>query len=175
MTLEIGAESVPVDAPSVVHSANPAYPPSRTKGLIPFRPGESGNPSGLTKDGKSPKAQALASALQDELMQSGGMSALAKRWVQLAKKGNSTALAAILERLYPVEKDGGEGRQILTGIKLELSAGKTTATIMTALDAQNGAMPAIIEACPSPTSQTTSSSDPNSAPPSPSPDTSRSE
>jgi hypothetical protein len=93
-----------------------------TRGLRPPWPkGVSGNPSGLTKDGKSPKGQALRASLHDELMRSGGMPALAKRWIALAKKGNATALAAILERLDPVEKDPMAGRIILQGIKLELS------------------------------------------------------
>lgn len=107
----------------MVDGAIDKYPPSRTRGLRPpWSKGASGNPSGLTKDGRAPKVAKLEASLLDELERSGGMQALAKRWVMLAKKGNSTALSAILERLYPVpQEDKQAGRVVLEGLRLELT------------------------------------------------------
>ena len=97
-----------------------------------WRSGQSGNPSGLTKDGRPPKVAKLEASLLDELERSGGMQALAKRWVMLAKKGNSTALSAILERLYPVpQEDKQAGRVVLEGLRLELThTGGAQVTVM---------------------------------------------
>ena len=59
------------------------------------------------------------------------MQALAKKWIALAKKGNATALASILERLDPIPKDDpSAGRIVLEGLKLELTPGGATVTTM---------------------------------------------
>lgn len=106
--------------------------PNSLRNLIPFTPGHSGNPSGLRKDGSSPKGSALRNALTDEIMRSGGMSAVAKRWVSLAKKGHAGAFQAILDRLDPIEKDSTQGKTILEGLKLELTAGGASLTMLSA-------------------------------------------
>lgn len=107
----------------------------------PWAPGESGNRWGTAADGTGSKDHAIKAHLRAKLEQRSGKRTWAQRvvdgWVEAAARGDAAARRDILERLYPVEKEGGEGRQILTGIKLELSEGKTTATLIAALDAQN--------------------------------------
>lgn len=123
------AVTTPVDAPSVKHGGNPAYPPSRLRGLMPpWRPGVSGNPSGLSSDGKGTKSHAIEARLLAQLGAPSGKRStktwserIVDGWLKAAAKGDPAARRDILERLYPVPKDAQQGRQILEGLKLELT------------------------------------------------------
>jgi len=97
------------------------HPNSRANLRPAWRSGESGNPRGLTSDGKNTKVAKLEASLQAKLAKPGAMDALAAAWVKQAMKGSSAHLQMILDRLYPVDKkDGNAGRVILQGIRLEL-------------------------------------------------------
>ena len=65
----------------------------------PFKPGESGNPKGRTP-GTRCKATMAAQALLD-----GESEALTRKVVELALKGDLTALRLCLERIVPPRKD----------------------------------------------------------------------
>lgn len=108
----------------------------------PWAPGESGNRWGTAADGTGSKDHAIKAHLRAKLEQRSGKRTWAQRvvdgWVEAAARGDAAARRDILERLYPVEKDAGADRPLLTGIKLELSAGKASATIIQAVEAQNG-------------------------------------
>lgn len=95
----------------------------------PWRPGLSGNPSGLTKDGQAPKVAKLRASLLERLERSGTMDRLAARWLSLAMRGSYPHLQAILERIDPIEKDQDQGKTILQGLKLEITAGGASLTM----------------------------------------------
>lgn len=120
------AVGTPVATPCVKHTACAGrvclYPPKRLANLRPWPRGTSGNPSGLTKDGEAPKVAKLRASLLAHLAKPGGMDRLAKKWLTMAMKGSYPHLAAILERLDPIEKDSGQQREVLRGITLELTA-----------------------------------------------------
>lgn len=124
---------------ATVHEAEPdqdtseAFPakrrmhPNSLANLAPrFAPGVSGNPSGLTKDGEAPKVAKLRASLLAHLAKPGGMDRLAKKWLTMAMKGSYPHLAAILERLDPIEKDTGQqGKTVLQGLRLDFADGST--------------------------------------------------
>ena len=59
------------------------------------------------------------------------MERVAARWLSLAMKGSYPHLAAILDRLDPIEKDSGQGKEVLRGITLELTAQDGSSTSIT--------------------------------------------
>jgi len=87
----------------------------------PFKPGESGNPKGRTP-GTRCKATLAAQALLD-----GEAEALTRKAVQLALKGDLTALRLCLERIIPPRKD--------TPVKVKLPAMETAADLTEAMSA----------------------------------------
>lgn len=96
-------------------------------------PGQSGNASGLTKDGRPTKSAPVSKALLERL-EGKPTTRMVDRWVKDAidhKDGHvrAKARAQILERLYPVVDDPTSGKTILEGLKLELSPGKASLTI----------------------------------------------
>jgi|SRR5688572_26809579 len=143
---ETSAEADSGAKPSEVLTAKRPWHPNSLANLRPFQPGRSGNPSGLCKDGTSPKARAIAACLQERLAKPGGTERLVARWVRAAEKGSAQHLAMILERLYPVPQDSAQGKQVLTGLRLELRVGDGPVTHVRGLVAQqDGPMPAPAE------------------------------
>lgn len=57
------------------------------------------------------------------------MDRIAARWLSLAMKGSYPHLQAILDRLDPIEKDQDQGKTILQGLKLEITAGGASLTM----------------------------------------------
>lgn len=116
---------------------------SRTRGLMPpWRKGQSGNPSGLTKDGIAPKTHAIQARLLARLAQPSGQRStktwadrIVEGWVRAAAKGDAAARRDILERLYPVAA-GGDGKQALEAIRLELGPGQASVTLLRGLQGQ---------------------------------------
>ena len=72
---------------------------SRTRGLRPFQPGQSGNPKGRPRGARN-KATLAVEALLD-----GEAEALTRKAVELALSGDVTALRLCLERLMPPRRD----------------------------------------------------------------------
>lgn len=139
----IGSESTAVDGAKL----------SRTRGLMPpWRPGQSGNPSGLTREGTSTKGHAIRARLLAKLEAYGGKRTWSERivdgWVKAAEKGSAPHLAMILDRLYPVPQDKHEGMQVLTGLRLELKEGSAAVTLLRGAQASShgtGELPEISE------------------------------
>ena len=102
-----------------------------------WRPGQSGNPSGLTKDGKYPKGAALEARLLEQLAaprSKNGKRTWAETvvdsWLKAAANGDAAARRDILDRLYPVPEDAGLAKRVvLEGIRLELTQGGASLTI----------------------------------------------
>ena len=123
-------------APTMDDGASVTVEPRKRPWLKPpWRPGQSGNPTGLRKDGTSPKGQKLAASLLARLEKPGTMDRIAQRWVSLALKGSYPHLNALLERLYPVEAAAG-GKQALEAIRLELGPGQASVTLLRGLQGQ---------------------------------------
>jgi hypothetical protein len=107
--------------------------------MPPWAKGTSGNPSGLTKDGKGTRAHAIEAQLLEHL---GAPSAkrstrtwserIVLGWLKAAAKGDAAARRDILERLYPVPQDAAQGKQVLEGLKLELTPGGASLTMLRA-------------------------------------------
>lgn len=97
--------------------------------LLPFRPGHSGNPSGLTKDGKGVTSASLRAALLKRLGKPGSMDRLADKWYRYALQGSYPHLNGILERIWPKEDERQSGT-VLEGIRLEMHEGGMTATLI---------------------------------------------
>lgn len=102
----------------------------------PWRPGESGNPSGLAKDGSGTKAHALRARLLAKLAKPAGQRTtktwadrVVDGWVKAAADGDAAARRDILERLDPIDKDHAQGRVILEGIRLEIRGGGASLTM----------------------------------------------
>lgn len=91
----------------------------------PWKPGESGNPTGLTKDGRY--AHSPRRVLEDKLHAQGGrrLHRLVEVWLKHANKGSAKHLEMILDRLDPLERDkaASAGRVIMRGVRLELPGG----------------------------------------------------
>jgi hypothetical protein len=75
-----------------------AIAPPRTRGR-PFRPGESGNPAGKAKGTRNRVTMLLEALLEGEAEE------IARKAVELAKKGDGSALRACLDRLLPKKRD----------------------------------------------------------------------
>jgi len=84
-----------------------------------FRQGQSGNPNGRPKGRKNQTTQAL------ELLMKGEARDLTRKCIELAKKGDMTALRLCMDRIYPVRK-GSPVRFTLPSIK---SAGDISTAI----------------------------------------------
>tara|TARA_R110002096_G_scaffold435927_1_gene664335 strand:- start:102586 stop:103002 length:417 start_codon:yes stop_codon:yes gene_type:complete len=63
-----------------------------------FQPGQSGNPSGRPKGARNKRTLALENLLEGE------SEAIARKCVDMAKEGDTTALRLCMERIYPVRK-----------------------------------------------------------------------
>jgi hypothetical protein len=98
----------------------------------PWRKGQSGNPSGLASDGKGSKDHPIRAQLRAKLAKRREVRRLVETWWEAACNGDSKAREQILERLDPIEKDSAQGKVILEGLRLELTAhdGSTTTLSM---------------------------------------------
>ncbi|MDG1708259.1 MAG: DUF5681 domain-containing protein [Emcibacteraceae bacterium] len=67
-------------------------------GKVRFKPGQSGNPNGRPKGSRNKKTLALEALLEGEA------EGLTRKCVELAKKGDTTALRLCMERIYPVRR-----------------------------------------------------------------------
>ena len=63
-----------------------------------FKPGQSGNPNGRPKGSKNKRTLALEALLEGEA------EGLTRKCIDMAKKGDTTALRLCMERIYPVRK-----------------------------------------------------------------------
>lgn len=84
-----------------------------------WRPGQSGNPSGLTKDGRSTRDLTLERTLLGLLKKPGKTEKLVTSWYRMACKGSAPHLEMILKRLYPVVESERGAQIIEQGIVLE--------------------------------------------------------
>jgi hypothetical protein len=84
----------------------------------PWRPGQSGNPSGLTKDGRP--SRSLRTHLEDDIDRRGGPKWLARKLLDQVARGNAKAIDAVLDRVDPLDT-AGAGRVVLEGLRLELT------------------------------------------------------
>ncbi len=89
----------------------------------PWQPGQSGNPSGLTKDGFPSKNNRIREDVQQMMAQPIHRRRFIKAWFEDACNGDAKAREQILQRLDPVNTDDGrQGVVVFEGIKLELVA-----------------------------------------------------
>ena len=90
-----------------------------------WKPGQSGNPSGLTKDGRWTHAPKLEEHLHRALRRKGKLQKLVETWVDAAIDGSDAAREQILKRLYPVPESEpqGSGKVVFEGIRLEVRDG----------------------------------------------------
>lgn len=103
-----------------------------------WAPGVSGNPSGKAKDGGSSKDAPIRRALQKRAQRARELSRFVDSWWEAACAGDAQAREQILKRLDPIIEESEAGRQILTGIKLELSPGKASVQLLQAGGHENG-------------------------------------
>ena len=101
---------------------------SRTRGLKPFQPGQSGNPKGRPRGARNKATLAVEALLEGEA------EALSRKAVELALGGDVTALRLCLERLMPPRKD--------RPVTVELPAIETAADVV-------GASAALVKAAAS--------------------------
>lgn len=112
-------------------TATPGAKPSRTAHLRPpWRKGQSGNPSGLTKDGASTKDRPVRARLHAKLAKRRALDRMLDRWIDdaiNAEDGSTRARAReqILERIDPVTKDDGTSKRpvVYEGLRIELPNG----------------------------------------------------
>lgn len=118
-----------VESDSVDDGGNPDYPPSRTRGLMPaWKKGQSGNPSGLTADGRPARGNKVREGIERKLSNPRHRQRFINSWFRDACNGDSKAREQILQRLDPVSHDDQrQGVVVFEGIKLELVA-RTSAT-----------------------------------------------
>jgi len=113
-----------VEEPSEVDTGSthkPGYPPSRTAGLRPWVPGQSGNPSGLCADGSAPKTARVRQDLQTKLADPKTRRRFINSWFEAACSGDAKAREQILQRVDPViADDQRQGVVVFDGITLEL-------------------------------------------------------
>ena len=63
-----------------------------------FKPGQSGNPNGRPKGAKNKRTLALETLLEGEA------EGLTRKCIDMAKRGDTTALRLCMERIYPVRR-----------------------------------------------------------------------
>ena len=115
-------------------------------GLIkaPWKPGQSGNPTGLGKDGVARNQWTkLEDRLHRSLRRRGKAQALVDSWVDAAIGGSDAAREQILKRLYPIPNEDvqGIGKIVREGVRLELTSKGMTIAIGGEKESQDGASP----------------------------------
>ncbi len=103
MSCNFGSGSANVDTANSVISTNPNYPPSRLRGLKPFRPGQSGNPSGRPKSHKE-----MASRARELGLQALDIVARIAKDEQVSAAARIRAAKVILDRAFGKVPDGDE-------------------------------------------------------------------
>lgn len=122
---QASAETTTGTTPSGSDSVGGRFPNLRP----PWKPGQSGNPSGLAKDGLSAKEAPLRRMLRAHSRRRRNLKLLVETWWEAACCGDSQAREQILKRLDPITEDPTAGRTVLTGIKLELTPGGASLTM----------------------------------------------
>ena len=98
--------------------------PAYTRFLRPPWPkGVSGNPSGRASDGGGAKDAPLRKLLRAKAKRRSELKRLVESWWDAACNGSDVAREQILKRLDPLLDDPAAGRQVLTGLLLELKVG----------------------------------------------------
>lgn len=115
----------PDEAPIEEVGGSGRHPNSLANLRPPWVPGQSGNPSGLTKDGRPPKS--FSYHIEQAIERRGGPKYLAGKLLRLLEKGNAKAIEAILARYDPIEQGGT--RTVLEGLRLELHEGGASVTV----------------------------------------------
>lgn len=120
-------DSTDPDLSGTLPAKRPIHPNSLANLAPRFRKGQSGNPTGLTRDGQAVKTAALERHLQAKLLKRHKGKTWAERvvdrWVEGAAEGDAASRRDLLERLYPVPQDEAGKRVVLEGLKLELTPG----------------------------------------------------
>jgi hypothetical protein len=98
----------------------------------PWAPGQSGNPSGLAKDGGGSKDHPIRATLRKRLAKRRALQRFVDAWIEDACTGDSAAREQILKRLDPVVEDPSAGRTVLEGLRLELTHRGVTMTAVRA-------------------------------------------
>jgi hypothetical protein len=140
----------PVEAiPSTVKNPRGLTPGIRGGLMAPqWVKGQSGNPSGLTKEGLPSKPNRVRTTLQKKLSDPRTCRRFVDSWFEAACAGDSAAREQILKRLDPVvETDQGtQGKVILQGIRLELAPGSKAE--LTQLVQEGSSSSATVESLP---------------------------
>lgn len=105
----------------------------------PWKPGESGNPRGLTREGEQVQKAAIRGQLESQLAKPhkkrkvSWAQALVEQWIEDAVDGSdavrATAREQILKRLDPLEQVAGGGQVVVQGVRLELSPGTSVDSV----------------------------------------------
>jgi hypothetical protein len=100
------------------------HPNSRANLRPPWKPGQpSPNRSGLTKDGRSPRAAKLQEHVEKRLRKGRTMYKLANALVQNALDGSVPHMQELLKRLWPIEQQQSGAQVIVQGVRIEMSPG----------------------------------------------------
>lgn len=120
-------------------TAKAALRAKRIANLRPYRPGQSGNPSGLAKDGLGSKDHPIRATLRAKLAKRRALHRLVDTWIDAACDGDSAAREQILKRLDPVTTDESTGRQVVfEGLRLELPDGTRAEVLRSHVEALQG-------------------------------------
>ncbi len=106
-------------------TASDGSKPKRYAGLRPpWRPGQTGNPRGLARDGGGTKDYPIRAALRAKAKKRQNLKRLIDSWWDAACDGSDAAREQILKRLDPVTDDNSSGRQVVyEGLVIETPNG----------------------------------------------------
>jgi hypothetical protein len=109
-----------------------------------WKPGQSANPSGKRKDGlpSAPHPARIRESVLQALAAGNTTQRIASRLVRDALKGNYKAMGILFDRVWPITKDeGGHGRIVFEGLRLELPGGARAELIKGTLASINSSSP----------------------------------
>jgi hypothetical protein len=114
--------------------------PGKLKRLANLRPAWTSESAprhgGLAKDGGGTKDHPLRAQLRKRLAKRRALVRFVDTWIEDACNGDAQAREQILKRLDPVLDDPSQGKQVLEGLKLELTHRGATLTVARATPAQ---------------------------------------